>query len=98
MRQIEYQIILRPSVEYVEQCGKFMIDTKAMAEFLGLAPKTVTQLVYTDRVPLPCRLGARNFYRWSVLELLEWVEAGCPRRTQWIRIRGSSGWCPSWRW
>jgi hypothetical protein len=98
VRQIEYRNVLKPSAEYLERCGLLMIDTRGMADFLGVAAKVVAQLVYTDRIPLPCRLGIGKCYRWSVLELLEWVEAGCPRRTQWIEMRGSSGWCPQWRW
>jgi hypothetical protein len=98
MRQIEYRNVLKPSIEYLQRCGTLMIDTKGMGEFLGVPSKVVSQLVYTDRIPLPCRLGIGKCYRWSILELLEWVEAGCPRRTQWIEMRGSSGWCPQWRW
>ena len=75
-----------------------MLDGRGMAEFLGLSAKATGSLVYTDRIPLPCRLGLGQCYRWSVLELLEWVEAGCPRRTEWIKMRGSSGWSPPWRW
>jgi len=98
VRQIEYKNVLKPSIEYLERCSIFMLDTKGMAEFLGVSSKVITQLVYTDRIPLPCRLGIGKCYRWSILELLEWVEAGCPRRTKWIEMRGSSGWCPQWRW
>lgn len=97
MRRVEYRNVLRPSVEYLEGCGRLMLDTKEVAEFLGIPSKVMSQLVYTDRVPLPCRLGLGKCFRWSVLELLEWVEAGCPRRTEWIRMRGSTGWYPRWR-
>ena len=97
MRQIEYRNILKPSIECLQGCGTLMIDTKGMAEFLNVASKVVAQLVYTDRIPLPCRLGMGGCYRWSILELLEWVEAGCPRRTEWMKMRGSSGWCSQWR-
>jgi predicted DNA-binding transcriptional regulator AlpA len=98
VRTIEYKHVLKPSIEYLEQCGSLMLDTPRMAEFLGVPTKTLVQLVYTDRIPLPCRLGLGKCQRWSVLELLEWVEAGCPRREKWIEMRGSSGWCPQWRW
>ncbi len=97
MRTIEYKHILKPSIDYLERCGILMLNTAGMSEFLGVPARAIPQLVYTDRIPLPCRLGLGNCLRWSVLELLEWVEAGCPRRTQWIKIRGSSGWCPQWR-
>jgi predicted DNA-binding transcriptional regulator AlpA len=98
MRAIEYKHVLKPSIEYLERCGSLMLDTAGMAEFLGVPTKTLAQLVYTDRIPLPCRLGLGKCQRWSVLELLEWVEAACPRRGAWIEMRGSSGWCPQWRW
>ena len=45
-------------------------------------------------LPLPVRLGLGKSYRWSILELAEWVEAGCPRRRKWIEMRGHSGWFP----
>jgi hypothetical protein len=98
MRAVEYKNVVRPSVDYLERCGSLMLDTAGMAEFIGLSTPVTAQLVYTDRIPLPCRLGLGKTYRWSVLELLEWVEAGCPRRVEWIKMRGSSGWSPPWRW
>jgi predicted DNA-binding transcriptional regulator AlpA len=97
MRKIEYAHALRPSVEWLERSGRLMLDTAEMAEFLGITRKTMAQLVYTERVPLPCRISVGKCFRWSVLELLEWVEAGCPKRSDWIRIRGESGWFTHWR-
>lgn len=68
-----------------------MIDSKDMAKFLGVSQIVMDQLISTDRVPGQCRLGLGTCLRWSVLELLEWVEAGCPRRRKWIEMRGRSG-------
>lgn len=94
MRIIEYKNVLKPSVDYLQNVGTLFIDTSQMAAFLGIEPKVLSQLVYTDRVPLPVRLGLGKSYRWSILELAEWVEAGCPRRRKWIELRGHSGWFP----
>ena len=91
-RQVEYSVILKPSVEYLQRCGKLLLDTQEMADFLRVPRVKVPRLVYTDRIPLPLRLGLGRCLRWSVLELLEWVAAGCPRRTEWIEQRGWSGW------
>lgn len=91
MRNVEYRHVLKPSVEYLERCGRLILDSGQMAEFLGVSQKVMTQLSSTDRVPGPCRLGLGTCFRWSVLELLEWVEAGCPRRHDWIKQRGRSG-------
>lgn len=91
MRKIEYRHVLKPSVEYLEKCGRLMLDSSDMTEFLGISQKAITQLASTDRIPSPCRLGLGTCLRWSALELLEWVEAGCPRRHDWIKQRGRSG-------
>lgn len=91
MRRIEYRHVLNPSIEFLEQCGCLMVDSDDMAVFLGVSKRVMTQLASTDRVPCPCRLGFGKCFRWSVLELLEWVEAGCPRRRKWIELRGRSG-------
>jgi hypothetical protein len=60
-----------------------------MAEFLELPVLAVRSLVYTDRIPGPMQLGLGKTYRWNVLELLDWVEARCPRRGQWIAMRSA---------
>ena len=91
MRKIEYRHILKPSIEFLEQSGHLMLDSGDMADFLGVPISAMTQLASTDRVPCPCRLGLGTCFRWSVLELLEWVEAGCPRRREWIELRGHNG-------
>lgn len=95
MRPIEYKVILRPSIEFLERCGTLMLDTKGMADFLSVPAKKMPQLICTDRIPAPRRLGLGHCRRWSVLELLEWVEAGCPGRGKWIEIRRHRG-CTTW--
>ena len=89
--------VFRPSIECLERSGTLMIDSELMADFLGVPKGALKQLVYTDRIPLPMKFPLGNLMRWSVLELLEWIEAGCPRRKKWIELRGSSGWYPAWR-
>lgn len=91
-RHIEYHVILRPSTVFLADCGKLMLDTSGMATFLGVPKVKVQQLIYTDRIPLPVRLGLGKTVRWNVLELLDWVQAGCPRRSKWIKLYGRSGW------
>jgi hypothetical protein len=91
VRRIKHSYVLKPSVEFLEKCGHLMLDSRGMAEFLGVPYKVMSHLAYTDRIPRPCRLGLGSCFRWNVLELLEWVEAGCPRLRQWNEIRGSSG-------
>ena len=97
MRTVKYVNVLKPSVEYLERQGRLLLDGEEMADFLGVERKTVQQLVYTDRIPLPVSLGLGKCLRWSVIELLEWVEAGCPGRGAWIAAQGQSGWYPLWK-
>ena len=94
MRHIEYTNVLRPNVDYLRNTGTLFLDSRQMAEFLGIPRSVLAPLVYTDRTPLPVKLGLGKCFRWSVLELAEWVEAGCPRRRKWIELRGHSGWFP----
>jgi hypothetical protein len=98
MHHVSYKWVLRPSVDYLRSCGRLMIAADGMAEFLGVPPKALQPLSSGDRIPLPFHLGLGKCARWSVFELLEWVQAGCPRRTQWIESRGRSGYAPEWRW
>ena len=98
MRLPVYKYVLKPSVEYLERLDVLMLRTKEMAEFLGVPVKAITSLVGQDRIPLPMKLGIGHCYRWSAFELVEWVQAGCPRRTQWIQMRGRSGWYRQWEW
>lgn len=97
MRATRYVDTLKPSVDYLERQGRLLLDAQRMAEFLGLEQKTLQQLVYTDRIPLPVSLGLGRCLRWSAIELLEWVEAGCPGRGDWIAARGQNGWYPLWK-
>lgn len=91
MRKIEYKNVLSPSVDYLQNAGTLFLDAAHMAEFLGLPKKVLIHLVYTDRIPLPVRLGFGDCIRWSILELAEWVEAGCPRCKRWIEMRRNRG-------
>jgi predicted DNA-binding transcriptional regulator AlpA len=90
--QHEYKHVLKPSVDYLEHCGKLFLNRRDMGAFLGVSAATIQQSLSNGRIPLPMRLGLGKSYRWSVLELLEWVAADCPKRTQWTKERGWSGW------
>ena len=47
----EYAHVLRPSVAYLERCGRLLLDTEEMAEFLGIPAKAVQQMTWTKRLP-----------------------------------------------
>ena len=93
MRPIEFKNIIKPSVEVLERCGSLMIDYRVLAKFLGIPAKKVGEVRAMGRLPLPCRIG--HALRWNVLELLDWVEAGCPRGEVWVKQHRSY---PRYRW
>ncbi len=88
----EYRHIFKPSIDYLESCDHLLLDSREMAEFLQILLKAMQQMVYSDRIPLPVHLGLGKIMRCNVIELLKWVQAGCPIRTKWISIHGKSGW------
>lgn len=96
MRKIEYRNVLKPSVDYLGSCGKLLLGSDEMAEFLGVPRKVVMHLATTDRIPMALQLGFDKHSHWSVLELLEWVEAGCPRRGPWVEMLRQRGWHRYW--
>lgn len=90
--QCSIKVILKPDAEFLKRCDRLLLSSKQMAEFLGISAIQVTWLVYSDRIPLPLKIGWGRCLRWSAYELREWVDASCPRRGKWIEIHGSSGW------
>lgn len=97
MRQIDYKIIVSPSVDRLREAGTLFLSVPQMADFLGLSKKTVIHLSYTDRMPQPVHMGLGQSLRWSVLELADWVEAGCPRRDEWFENRRRHNSCSPYR-
>jgi predicted DNA-binding transcriptional regulator AlpA len=84
-------VLFTPSGEYLRRCRKFLLTMPEFAQFLGVSVSQAYRLVYSDRIPLPLRLGFGRCLRWSIFELQEWVEGGCPPRGEWLETRGWSG-------
>ncbi len=62
-----------------------LLSVSDMAELLSTSPRTIHRLNATGGVPEPLRIGARP--RWRRVEIEEWIEAGCPDREKWGRIK-----------
>ena len=78
--------VLCPDISFLKNCEKLLLTTADMAMFLQIPKQAMQEIANTGRVPMPHHLGFGQVVRWNVLELLAWVEAGCPRRGDWIRI------------
>jgi excisionase family DNA binding protein len=55
------------------------------AEFLGVSRATFYRLDRSGLVPAPIRLGGSR--RWHREHLRSWMDAGCPTRQTWERIK-----------
>lgn len=82
--------VIRPSPKWLDECSRWLIDRRGMAEFLGIRINQVPGLHNSGRLPLPIRF-ANGPLRYAVPELSDWVRMGCPRIEEWMRIRGMSG-------
>jgi predicted DNA-binding transcriptional regulator AlpA len=78
---------LRPNVQYLGDCGHLLLNSKEMALFLQIPYEAVADLANTERIPAPSQLGLGRVLRWNVFELLDWIDAGCPARREWIAYR-----------
>ena len=54
-----------------------LINVVDAARLTGLSPKTVSRCASSGRFPPPIRLGGRRL--WNRAELIQWINAGCPR-------------------
>ena len=59
-----------------------------LAKAMRLGVRSVWKLLAAERLPEPLRLGGR-MVRWRRSEILDWLDAGCPARDEWVRVRGS---------
>lgn len=62
------------------------VNGPAAARLLGLSARTWRRLDAAGQVPQALRVGGSR--RWSVAELRDWIEAGCPARARWVQLRG----------
>ena len=58
-----------------------LIDTKTFAQLLSISSRHLTRLQDLKAVPEPVHLG--RLIRWSLTEVLEWIDASCPSQKVW---------------
>lgn len=62
-----------------------LIDIGQLAKLLSLSKRTVWALMSSESIPQPLRFG--RFVRWREVEILAWLEEGCPPRYKWEIVR-----------
>jgi predicted DNA-binding transcriptional regulator AlpA len=58
-----------------------LIDAAGAAAMLAISKRHLEDLNREGSVPRPMKLS--RSCRWSVTELRQWVQAGCPSRAEW---------------
>ena len=52
-----------------------------MANLLATSERSIRRYVNEGRLPKPLRLGQQ--LRWRKIEVMEWIAAGMPLRSEW---------------
>jgi len=68
-----------------EDSTKILISAKETAKRLSISLGFFYSLHNAGKVPLPRKLGRRTL--WSVQELKDWIDAGCPTRVKWQELK-----------
>ena len=58
-----------------------LVNSRRVSEMLGCSIQAVHNWHRYGAMPVPIVIGNRLFWRKS--ELLEWIDAGCPKRAEW---------------
>ncbi|NLE57162.1 MAG: hypothetical protein GX616_02290 [Planctomycetes bacterium] len=66
--------------------GQMMIDGKTLARLLDISYRALYRYVDMGAIPRPVAIG-NVLKKWSLPEMLAWVEQGCPPAAHWQRIR-----------
>lgn len=62
-----------------------LVNDSTAAEMLHINLSQFRKLNEKEEIPQSIKVG--RFVRWVVKELKDWGEAGCPPRSEWIKIK-----------
>ena len=65
--------------------GRILLSAKEASKLVGRSLRCWRSWDAGGRVPRPVRIG--RSVHWRADELRRWVEAGCPRRSEWEAMR-----------
>ena len=74
------------STETVDRPSSIAVDTETLAAMLAVSIRHIQRMDASGRLPRAVKIGRSK--RWSVKEINEWLEAGCPNRKTWSTIMG----------
>ena len=60
-----------------------LISADELANLLSASTRTIRRLDSAGKLPEGIKLGGLK--RWRRKEIAEWIEAGCPHRSDWVQ-------------
>jgi predicted DNA-binding transcriptional regulator AlpA len=78
-----------PTSDQSAKLDALLLSANAAARLCGRSEASWWRDLSAGRIPAPVKLGGRTL--WRVLELREWIEAGCPGRQLWETLRARKG-------
>ena len=70
-----------------DKTDSLMLSAESSADLIGVGRTLFRSMHSSGRLgPLPVKFGRRIL--WSRKELENWVTAGCPNRSKWIKMKG----------
>ena len=75
--------------ENTNQNTETLLSTRAVAKILSLSSRTVHRLNSSGLIIKPLRISGS--VRYSQSELMAWIEAGMPRRSEWQAMKQARG-------
>ncbi|MBP7937522.1 MAG: hypothetical protein KA354_23015 [Phycisphaerae bacterium] len=87
-RQKAASLLNRPAIDWGIPPGQYLLDMREVARLLNLSQRTVWLLANCGAMPRPVQI--RRLKRWSIREIVAWVDTGCPPDETWQRIRGKA--------
>ena len=73
-----------------EGSGPLLLTANDLAEMLQISERQIWRMRDTGRLPVPIELGPKNI-RWPREEILDWIDAGCPKRQVWEARKPKAG-------
>lgn len=63
-----------------------LLNREQVCELLDISQATFERLKSLGRLPAPIEFS-QNCHKWNSVEVREWINAGCPDRAEWEKIK-----------
>lgn len=71
--------------EFDESSNDCLINAKEVAKILNIGVSHIHSMRSCGLLPLPIKLGGS--VRWHKMEIIKWINAGCPPLNKWMHLK-----------